>query len=234
MAYKDDIDEIECEIIEAYGIFAGSGGFWNKEVNLVSWNGRPAKLDIRNWQKDHEKCGKGITLTREEAESLLELLKKILKTKPEAGKKKTASSTAKPHKKDSANGKAGASYRKNSAFGKSGASYGKDSAFGKSGASYGKDSAFGKADASYRKAAEAKKPPKKAPPVPKNLEMFYKELKLPFGAGPDECKTARNALLKKFHPDIYTGKTAFATGKTIKIKEAYDKILKWWRDNGLV
>ena len=211
MAYKDDIDEIECEIIEAYGIFAGIGGFWNKEVNLVSWNGRPAKLDIRNWQKDHEKCGKGITLTREEAESLLELLKKILKTKPEAGKRKTASSTAKPsmgakpHKKDSANGKTGASYRK--------------------------DSAFGKADASYRKAAEAKKPPKKAPPVPKNLEPFYKELKLPFGAGPDECKTARNALLKKFHPDIYTGKTAFATGKTIKIKEAYDKILKWWQNS---
>ena len=223
MAYKEDIDEIECEILESYGIFSENGGFWDKEVNLVSWNGRPAKLDIRNWQKDHEKCGKGITLTREEAESLLELLKKILKTKPEPRPGSAAGSR-----------KAGASYRKDSPFGKAGASYRKDSPLGKAGASYRKDSPFGKADASYRKAAEAKKPPKKAPPVPKNLEPFYKELKLPFAAGPDECKTARNALLKKFHPDIYTGKTAFATGKTIKIKEAYDKIFKWWQDNGLV
>ena len=31
---------------------------WNKEVNLVSWNGREYKLDIREWNKSHTKMKK--------------------------------------------------------------------------------------------------------------------------------------------------------------------------------
>ena len=46
-----------------------------KEVNLVSWNDRPVKVDIREWYDDHEKCGKGITLTDAEARELYEALK---------------------------------------------------------------------------------------------------------------------------------------------------------------
>ena len=45
-------------------------GKWPLEVNLVSWNGKPAKFDIRMWSPDHEKCSKGITLTKEEFEKL--------------------------------------------------------------------------------------------------------------------------------------------------------------------
>ena len=45
------------------------------EVNMVSWNKRPAKVDIRRWSKDHAFMGKGITLTDEEAKVLLEALK---------------------------------------------------------------------------------------------------------------------------------------------------------------
>lgn len=41
---------------------------WNKEINLVSWNGRQPKIDIREWTSDHSKMGKGITLTDDEAE----------------------------------------------------------------------------------------------------------------------------------------------------------------------
>ena len=41
-----------------------------KEVNIVSWNGRPAKLDIRDWDERHELMTKGITLSIEEAEKL--------------------------------------------------------------------------------------------------------------------------------------------------------------------
>ena len=166
MAYKYEDEEIECEIIESYGIFSGENKNWNKEVNLVSWNGRPAKLDIRSWQKDHEKCGKGITLTREEAEELVKLLDSILKAKP------------RPPKSDA-------------------------------------------------KKRSAKKPQR---PVPPALEPFYAELKLTFGAGPEECKSARNTLLKKYHPDKNTGNIAFATRKTIKIKDAYEKILAWWKE----
>lgn len=47
---------------------------WKKEINVVSWNKRPAKLDIREWNADRSKMKKGITLNREEAL----LLKKTL------------------------------------------------------------------------------------------------------------------------------------------------------------
>ena len=50
---------------------------WTKELNLVSWNGRDPKYDLRDWAPDHEKMGKGITLTEEE----LSELKKILNGK---------------------------------------------------------------------------------------------------------------------------------------------------------
>lgn len=39
---------------------------WTKELNRVSFNGAPAKWDIRTWSPDHTKMGKGITLTNEE------------------------------------------------------------------------------------------------------------------------------------------------------------------------
>lgn len=39
---------------------------WTKELNRVSFNGAPAKWDIRTWSPDHTKMGKGVTLTNEE------------------------------------------------------------------------------------------------------------------------------------------------------------------------
>lgn len=46
------------------------------ELRVVSWNGNPAKVDLRQWyQKDgQEMCGKGISLTNEEAKTLIDLL----------------------------------------------------------------------------------------------------------------------------------------------------------------
>jgi hypothetical protein len=177
--YKIEDDEIECEIIESYGVFSDGAKNWKKEVNLVSWNGRPAKFDIRSWQSNHEKCGKGITLTREEAEELVKLLNKILKAKETKQKEK------KPERQT----KTGTATKKTQS-------------------------------------------PKKPVP-PQTLKPFYDELELPFGASADKCKSARNTLLKKYHPDHRTeGRNSenitFATMKTIKIKEAYDKIMEWW------
>ena len=54
-------------------ISEGKGG-WNLELNLVSWGERPAKYDIRSWSPDHEKIGKGITMTKEELKSLKDIL----------------------------------------------------------------------------------------------------------------------------------------------------------------
>lgn len=61
---------IEYEIIEEIGVLSENARGWRKELNKVSWNGRPPKYDIRDWSEDHEKMGKGITLTDEEAEVL--------------------------------------------------------------------------------------------------------------------------------------------------------------------
>lgn len=65
---------IEYEIIEEIGVLSENARGWRKELNKVSWNGRPPKYDIRDWSEDHEKMGKGITLSDEEAEALKKLL----------------------------------------------------------------------------------------------------------------------------------------------------------------
>ncbi|CAM2362768.1 YdbC family protein [Listeria seeligeri] len=65
---------IEYEIMEEVGVLSENTRGWRKELNRVSWNGRPAKYDIRDWAENHEKMGKGITLTDEEAEALKKLL----------------------------------------------------------------------------------------------------------------------------------------------------------------
>lgn len=53
----------------------------DKELNVVSWNGRDAKLDLRAWSKDHERAYKGMTLTRQEAQDLFEALGDYLEGK---------------------------------------------------------------------------------------------------------------------------------------------------------
>ena len=50
-----------------------------ENINMISWNGAAEKYDIRDWAPEHEKMGKGITLSQEEAEALYELLGKTLK-----------------------------------------------------------------------------------------------------------------------------------------------------------
>ena len=47
---------------------------WTKELNLISWNNREAKYDLRDWAPDHAKMGKGITLSIDELRQLKNLL----------------------------------------------------------------------------------------------------------------------------------------------------------------
>ncbi|MBE0687076.1 MAG: hypothetical protein IH585_13890, partial [Anaerolineaceae bacterium] len=42
--------------------------------NLVSWNDREPKYDIREWSPDGTTMGKGVTLTAQELEALRKLL----------------------------------------------------------------------------------------------------------------------------------------------------------------
>ena len=65
--------DIKYEIKKKLGIISENGK-WKKEINIISWNGYDGKYDVRSWGEDHEKMGKGITLTREEAKELVRLL----------------------------------------------------------------------------------------------------------------------------------------------------------------
>lgn len=69
------MSEIKFEIKEHLGVISEKSKDWKKELNLVSWNGGEPKYDIRDWAPDHEKMGKGITLTKEQLEKIIELYK---------------------------------------------------------------------------------------------------------------------------------------------------------------
>ena len=60
------------KVIANVGTLAQYPNGWSKEVNIVSWNEGPAKMDIRDWSEDHEKMSRGITLTADEAQRLIE------------------------------------------------------------------------------------------------------------------------------------------------------------------
>lgn len=68
---------ITCTITKPIAVLSENDKGYTKEANLVSWNGRDAKLDIREWYPNHEKCGKGVTLTENEGRKLLEALKTL-------------------------------------------------------------------------------------------------------------------------------------------------------------
>lgn len=69
--------EINYEIIENIAVLSESAKGWKKELNLISWNGRDPKYDLREWAPDHEKMGKGITLSREELTELKQGLNEL-------------------------------------------------------------------------------------------------------------------------------------------------------------
>ena len=66
--------DIKYDIVEELGVLSESAKGWTKELNLISWNGGTPKYDIRDWAPEHEKMGKGVTLSEKEAKKLAELL----------------------------------------------------------------------------------------------------------------------------------------------------------------
>lgn len=66
--------EIKYEIVEKIGVLSTTDKGWSKELNLVSWNDREPKYDLRDWNENHDKMEKGITLTRDELDKLKETL----------------------------------------------------------------------------------------------------------------------------------------------------------------
>lgn len=70
--------DIKYEIVKEIGILSENAKGWRKELNLVSWNDQAPKYDIRDWAPDHEKMGKGVTLSKEEVCKLKEILDTIV------------------------------------------------------------------------------------------------------------------------------------------------------------
>ncbi|MBO4552412.1 MAG: hypothetical protein J5673_04380 [Candidatus Methanomethylophilaceae archaeon] len=69
--------EIKYEIVEKIAVLSESSKGWTKELNLIKWNDRDPKYDIREWSPDGSKMGKGITLSDEE----VAVLKKALESR---------------------------------------------------------------------------------------------------------------------------------------------------------
>lgn len=66
--------DIKFEIEKEIGCISESPKGWTKELNLISWNGKDAKYDIRDWDSEHKKMGKGVTLSVEELKKLRDVL----------------------------------------------------------------------------------------------------------------------------------------------------------------
>ncbi len=69
--------ELKYEVVKEVGVLSESPTGWRKEINLVSWNDREPKYDIRDWAPDRAKMGKGVTLTADEVILLRDLLGEI-------------------------------------------------------------------------------------------------------------------------------------------------------------
>jgi len=71
------MSEFKFEIVKKIGVLSKSASGWEKQLNLLSWNERDPKYDLRDWSPDGGKMGKGVTLSKEELLALKELLNKM-------------------------------------------------------------------------------------------------------------------------------------------------------------
>jgi len=69
--------DIKFEVTKHIGVLSEGSRGWRKEVNLISWNERDPKYDIRDWAPERAKMGKGITLSDSEIAELKRILSEI-------------------------------------------------------------------------------------------------------------------------------------------------------------
>ena len=71
------MSDIKFEIKQTIGALSESSKGWKKELNLVSWNDKEPKYDLRDWDSEHKKMGKGFTLSAEELKKLKDILNEM-------------------------------------------------------------------------------------------------------------------------------------------------------------
>ncbi len=72
------MNEVRFEIKKHHGVLKTNQNGWQRELNIVEWNGGEPKYDIREWSPDHTRMTRGITLTESEAKVLKEILNKVI------------------------------------------------------------------------------------------------------------------------------------------------------------
>lgn len=82
MPMNNDDREVTFEIVEEIGVISTSGTGWQKELNIVAWNGNQGKYDIREWSPHHDRMSRGITLNEQEMRSIVDLLKRRVRYVP--------------------------------------------------------------------------------------------------------------------------------------------------------
>ena len=69
--------DFKFDIKKTLGTISENSKGWKREVNVMTWNNKKAKVDIREWDEKHEQMGKGITLNKEELKQLKDILAEI-------------------------------------------------------------------------------------------------------------------------------------------------------------
>ncbi|MBR3125056.1 MAG: hypothetical protein IKF42_06450 [Mogibacterium sp.] len=67
-------DRVRFDLMERIGVLSRKDNGWTREVNIVAWNDGPGKVDIREWDPDHKRMTRGVTLFEDEAEKLTKVL----------------------------------------------------------------------------------------------------------------------------------------------------------------
>ncbi|WP_088051872.1 YdbC family protein [Virgibacillus dakarensis] len=71
---KEPKYSVDWDVIEEIAILHESQAGWTKELNIISWNGDEPKYDVRWWNADKSRLGKGFTFTAEELSKLKEII----------------------------------------------------------------------------------------------------------------------------------------------------------------
>ncbi len=66
--------EFTYEITERIAVLSTNARGWERQLNLISWNGNDPKYDIRDWSPDGTRMSKGISLSEEELKTLKGIL----------------------------------------------------------------------------------------------------------------------------------------------------------------
>ncbi len=76
------MNDIKFEITAHLGVLTEYPSGWKKELNIVKWGDRQPVFDIRDWDEEHLRMSRGITLTEEEARKLYNLMNDLMNITP--------------------------------------------------------------------------------------------------------------------------------------------------------